>query len=453
MRRTFSVAIVAIACLAVAPAAAGWVWPADGAVLRPFSVGADTYAAGQHRGIDVAGSVGDPVRAPAAGAVSFAGAVPGGGRAVTIQTADGHAVTLLQLGAVVVARGSSVAEGAVVGEIGQSEDGVTAAPHVHLGIRLAAEPDGYIDPEGLLPVRGVPAPAPEPAPVAAPDPAVAAPAPPAPVQPVAAPVHAEPAASAPAIEPALVAEAQPARAPTPRAAASPKTAAGAEPAEASPRPVVRARTVTGASERRPEPRTPTPAPGPVAAATVEADVPRTPALRRAAPAAPARAAVQLRAFDRVPPPAAVVRDPVRPAAIQARNRSTSADERISGSLLLLAGLAVAAAIAAQVARKAAPIIEGDELLPDNTHLLRQLDAAHRPRVHDDRGRHPRPPSQAAGGGDVFPDRRRRARRQGGPCRGGGGAHAAGVRRPDRAGLARARPERQRRARLLHPDDR
>src|SRR5688572_565614 len=151
MRRTFSVAIVAIAFLAIAPAAAGWVWPTDGEVLRPFAVGAATYAAGQHRGIDVAASVGDPVRAPAAGAVSFAGAVPGGGRAVTIQTADGYAVTLLQLGAVTVARGSTVAEGAVVGAVGQSEDEVTSAPHVHLGIRRAAEPDGYLDPAGLLP--------------------------------------------------------------------------------------------------------------------------------------------------------------------------------------------------------------------------------------------------------------------------------------------------------------
>ena len=38
------------------------------------------------------------VLAPAAGTVSFAGSVPGGGRAITIQTPDGYAVTLLQLG-------------------------------------------------------------------------------------------------------------------------------------------------------------------------------------------------------------------------------------------------------------------------------------------------------------------------------------------------------------------
>ena len=59
----------------------------------------DPYAGGQHRGVDIGGRVGARrASRPPAGTVSFAGAVPGGGRAVTIQTADGYAVTLLQLG-------------------------------------------------------------------------------------------------------------------------------------------------------------------------------------------------------------------------------------------------------------------------------------------------------------------------------------------------------------------
>ena len=99
MRRVLSVAVVAaIAALVVVPGAVGWSWPADGPLLRPFSFSADEYAAGQHRGIDIGAAAGDPVRAPAAGIVSFVGPVPAGGRALTIQTADGYAVTLLQLG-------------------------------------------------------------------------------------------------------------------------------------------------------------------------------------------------------------------------------------------------------------------------------------------------------------------------------------------------------------------
>ena len=47
-----------------------------------------------------------------------------------------------------------------------------------------------------------------------------------------------------------------------------------------------------------------------------------------------------------------------------------------------------------------------QLLHHDTDLLRQLDAAHRPRVHDDRGRHPHAPSQAARRRDVLPHRDR-----------------------------------------------
>src|SRR5688500_7077882 len=199
MRRTFLVAVAAAAMsLLAVPAAAGWAWPADGPVLRPSSL-SDTYGAGQHRGVDVGAAAGSAVRAPAAGTVTFAGSVPGGARAVTIHTADGFAVTLLQLGGVAVARGEVVAEGAVVGEVGESEDAVTQAPHVHLGVRRAADPEGYVDPLGLLPVREtVPAPPPPPAePAPIPEP----PAPPAPAPSPGVPLvpAAEP---APVVEPA-----------------------------------------------------------------------------------------------------------------------------------------------------------------------------------------------------------------------------------------------------------
>src|SRR5918994_5203479 len=155
MRRFLSVLIL-LTALAAAPAAHAWIWPAAGPVLRPFSLGPNPYAGGQHRGIDIAAELGSPVLAPAAGTVSFVGSVPGGGRAVTIQTADGYAVTLLQLGSTSVLRGSVVDEGTVVGVVGESADAVTSAPHVHLGIRVAADPDGYVDPLGLLPALSPP---------------------------------------------------------------------------------------------------------------------------------------------------------------------------------------------------------------------------------------------------------------------------------------------------------
>ncbi|HYM64536.1 MAG TPA: peptidoglycan DD-metalloendopeptidase family protein, partial [Gaiellaceae bacterium] len=144
---------VLLAFLAGASPAHAWTWPASGPVLQRFSYEGDPYAAGQHRGVDVGGSAGESVLAPAAGSVTFAGTVPGGGRTVTIRTPDGFAVTLLHLGAIVAVKGASVAEGARVGTLGSSGTSELAEPYVHLGIRQAADAGGYLDPESFLPPR------------------------------------------------------------------------------------------------------------------------------------------------------------------------------------------------------------------------------------------------------------------------------------------------------------
>src|SRR5918992_5159818 len=95
-----AIAVLAVAALVNAPVAAAWSWPVDGPVLRPFVLGDDPYAAGQHRGVDIGASAGTPVRAASAGSVSFAGTVPSGGRAVTVRTEDGLSVTYVELGAI-----------------------------------------------------------------------------------------------------------------------------------------------------------------------------------------------------------------------------------------------------------------------------------------------------------------------------------------------------------------
>lgn len=139
--------------LAWVPVAQAWSWPVQGPVLQPFGYDeANPYAAGQHRGIDIgASAAGAPVVAPAGGTVSFAGSVPTNGKSVTIETADGYSVTLTHLGTIAVAEGASVDEGAVVGSVGPSGTPEQAVPYVHLGVRLDADPNGYLDPLGLLP--------------------------------------------------------------------------------------------------------------------------------------------------------------------------------------------------------------------------------------------------------------------------------------------------------------
>ena len=115
----------------VQPALA-WAWPVDGPVLRPFVLGDDPYAGGQHRGVDIGAPAGTPVRAPAAGTVSFAGTVPTGGKTITIRTADGYAVTLQRLGSTSVSAGLAVGEGDVVGSVGAG----------NRAVRLPGRPQG-----------------------------------------------------------------------------------------------------------------------------------------------------------------------------------------------------------------------------------------------------------------------------------------------------------------------
>src|SRR5579884_4110663 len=136
------------------PAARAWTWPVAGPVLQTFSFDpAHPYAGGQHRGIDVGASAsGVPVVAPAAGTVSFSGTVPTSGLSLTIQTADGLAVTLTHLGSLAAKKGDAVVEGEVVGTVGPSGAPEVDGPYVHLGIRTASDPNGYLDPLAYLPV-------------------------------------------------------------------------------------------------------------------------------------------------------------------------------------------------------------------------------------------------------------------------------------------------------------
>jgi hypothetical protein len=174
-----------VAALALAPGASAWAWPVDGPVLRPFVAEGDPYAGGQHRGIDIGAPTGADVRSAATGVASFVGRLPHQGLCLTVRTSDGYSVTLVHLGSIGVTTGTPVSEGDVVGTIGPSGDVEGTEPYVYLGIRLTADPNGYLDPLGLLPPRH----APEAPPVSQPPAPAAQPAPPA--------VRAQPPRSAP----------------------------------------------------------------------------------------------------------------------------------------------------------------------------------------------------------------------------------------------------------------
>ena len=102
-----AVALAGLAPGRAAASARGWLRPVDGAVLRAFSVVADRFAAGQHRGVDLAAPPGARVLAACGGRVSFAGRVPRGGRTVSVRCGSLIA-TYQHLGSVAVARGQAV---------------------------------------------------------------------------------------------------------------------------------------------------------------------------------------------------------------------------------------------------------------------------------------------------------------------------------------------------------
>src|SRR4051794_9446705 len=159
-----AMALVLGLCLLGAPpahASSGWVSPPHGEVITPYRNGGEPYAAGQHRGIDIAGPVGARVVAAREGTVRFAGTVGDSGLTVGVRTADGrYDTSYLHLSSVAVRAGERVAAGQRLGAVGTSGRRSTARPHLHFGVRDAGSRHAYHDPVDFLPPPARPRPAP-----------------------------------------------------------------------------------------------------------------------------------------------------------------------------------------------------------------------------------------------------------------------------------------------------
>jgi murein DD-endopeptidase MepM/ murein hydrolase activator NlpD len=139
-RRASSFVVAAAATLAWAgdatAAAACWPPPVIADVADPFRLPACVWCPG-NRGIEYATDPGTPVRAVAAGTVSFAGAVADV-RYVVVRQPDGLRATYGGLDRLLVHVGDVVVAQQVVG---------TTERHLHLGLR---DGDRYVDPTPLL---------------------------------------------------------------------------------------------------------------------------------------------------------------------------------------------------------------------------------------------------------------------------------------------------------------
>lgn len=128
----------------------GFIRPAEGRISGVF--GSQRILNGQprapHLGLDIAGPVGTPVRAAADGVVSIANPkMVLTGQTVVIEHGYGLDTVYIHMSAIKVKDGERVAQGQVIGEIGQS--GRANGPHLHFGVTWF---DTRLDPETVLAV-------------------------------------------------------------------------------------------------------------------------------------------------------------------------------------------------------------------------------------------------------------------------------------------------------------
>ncbi len=144
---------------APAQAAGTWSWPVRGDVITHYRNGADPYAGGQHRGIDIAAAVGRAVSAPTAGRVTFAGTAGSSGLTVSVRTADGRWDTsYLHLSSVSVREGDRVRAGRPPGSRGHHRAPVRAAAAPPLRDPRGGQPPRLPRPAGLPRSAGRPRP-------------------------------------------------------------------------------------------------------------------------------------------------------------------------------------------------------------------------------------------------------------------------------------------------------
>ena len=125
----------------------GWQAPRPGRVTSGFGNGRQFNGVVQsrHTGVDFAGAVGAPVRAPNRGIVALVDRFHLGGNVVYLDHGAGLTTAYLHLSATDVAAGDTVEAGQVIGKVGQT--GRVTGPHLHWIARYGAV---TFDGRGLL---------------------------------------------------------------------------------------------------------------------------------------------------------------------------------------------------------------------------------------------------------------------------------------------------------------
>ena len=136
-----------------------WVKPVDGAVVEEFAAPPAPWAAG-HRGIDLAASPGEQIRAPHRGMVSFSGQVVDR-HVLSIDHGSGYLSSFEPVDTELTP-GDEVTAGQPIAELGTYDDGAAHCsdqPCLHWGVRLHGEYinplllTGRLEPSILLPLN------------------------------------------------------------------------------------------------------------------------------------------------------------------------------------------------------------------------------------------------------------------------------------------------------------
>ncbi|EMD1655102.1 amidase activator ActS [Pluralibacter gergoviae] len=124
-----------------------WRWPASGKVILSYST-----ANGGNKGIDIAGSLGQPVYAAGAGKVVYAGnQLRGYGNLIMIKHGEDYITAYAHNARILVSNGQSVRIGQQIATMGNS-DADSVRLHFQIRYRATAiDPQRYLPPQGSKP--------------------------------------------------------------------------------------------------------------------------------------------------------------------------------------------------------------------------------------------------------------------------------------------------------------
>ncbi len=131
-----------------APPAAGWPLHPRPEVVRGFELPAKAWLPG-HRGVDLAGSPGQPVLAATAGTITYAGPLAGRG---VVTVSAGPRRTTYEPVVPAVAVGATVTVGALIGHLSAAGSHCAPATCLHWGLIQGKQ---YLNPLTLIPDRPV----------------------------------------------------------------------------------------------------------------------------------------------------------------------------------------------------------------------------------------------------------------------------------------------------------